>query len=136
MVHRPELIPKVSEMGVLNEFESPILKQMAQGLIELHEKAGGQTLAEELDRFEEDVRRHLSAFALQESGLEEGTHEKVLEDCIQKIRERRTKNIRGELLRKIKDAEKRQGKKEVEALLLERQELARRESDFRKGRDV
>jgi hypothetical protein len=68
--------------------------------------------------------------------LEEGTHEKVLEDCIQKIRERRTKNIRGELLRKIKDAEKRQGKKEVEALLLERQELARRESDFRKGRDV
>ena len=136
MVHRPEIIPKVSEAGVLEEFESPVLKQMAEGLIGLHEKGEGQTLAEGLDHFEEDVRRQLSAFAIQESGLEEGTHEKVLEDCIQKIRERRAKNIRGELLRRIKDAEKRQGKKELDALLLERQELARRESGLRKEKDV
>jgi len=135
MVHRPEIIPKVSETGILEEFESSVLKQMAEGLIGLHEK-GGQTLPEGLDHFEEDVRRQLSAFAIQESGLEEGAHEKVLEDCIQKIRERRAKNIRGELLRRIKDAERRQGKKELEALLLERQELARRESGFRKEKDV
>jgi hypothetical protein len=77
---------------------------MAEGLIGLHEK-GGQTLAEGLDQFEEDVRRQLSAFAIQESGLEEGAHQKVLEDCIQKIREKRAKNVRGELLRRIKDAE-------------------------------
>ena len=38
MVHRPEIIPKVSETGVLEEFESSVLKQMAEGLIGLHEK--------------------------------------------------------------------------------------------------
>jgi len=48
-----------------------------------------------MDHFEEDVRRQLSAFAIQESGLEEGTHQKVLEDWYPKIRERRAKNVRG-----------------------------------------
>lgn len=136
MVHHPDIIPKVSSTGVLDDFESPVLKQMAERLMGLHEKGGRQTLAEGLEHFEEDVRRQLSALAIQENGLGEGPREKILEDCIQNMRERRIKSIRGELLRRIKEAEKRQGRKELEALLLERQELTRREGGLRKEKDV
>jgi hypothetical protein len=58
----------------------------------------------------------------------EGTdQEKVLKDCIQKIRKKKLKKDESDLLRRIKEAEKQKGEKGLEALLLERQELARRE---------
>jgi hypothetical protein len=58
----------------------------------------------------------------------EGEHrEKILKDCIQKIRKRRLKKDESELLKRIKEAEKEKGEKGLEALLMECQELARRE---------
>jgi hypothetical protein len=58
----------------------------------------------------------------------EGTdQEKVLKDCIQKIRKKKLKRDESDLLKRIKEAEKQKGEKGLEALLLQRQELARRE---------
>ena len=58
----------------------------------------------------------------------EGTdQEKVLRDCIQKIRKKKLKKDESDLLKRIKEAEKQKGEKGLEALLLQRQELARRE---------
>jgi DNA primase len=133
MIRYPEVIPRISGEGILQEFENPLLKKMAQGLEGFYEKKGKLDLAEALGSFDEDLRKELSAFALQELGLEEGAREKMLKDCIQKIRERGFKQDRGALLRKIKEAEKNSGEKDLEGLLLERQELARKESGLRKN---
>jgi hypothetical protein len=58
----------------------------------------------------------------------EGTdQEKVLRDCVQKIRKKKLKRDESDLLKRIKEAEKQKGEKGLEALLLQRQELARRE---------
>jgi hypothetical protein len=133
MVRYPEMIPNVSGEGILQEFENALLKKMAQGLEVFYQKKGKLDLAEALGSFEEDLRKELSAFALRELGLGEGAREKMLKDCIQRIRERRFKQDRGALLRRIKEAERNPGGKDLEALLWERQELARKESGLRKN---
>ena len=127
MVHYPELIPIISEEGILREFESPILERMALGLESLYQKKGRLDLAEALGSFEEDLRGRLGEYAFQESGLEGGNQEKILKDCIQKIQQRKLKKDEGELLKRIKEMERQKEEKGLEALLMERQELARRE---------
>ena len=127
MVHSPELIPMISEEGILREFESPVLKRMALGLESLYQKKGRLDLAEALGSFEEDLRGRLGEYAFQESGLEGGNQEKILKDCIQKIHQRKLKKDEAELLKRIKEMERQKGGKGLEALLMERQELARRE---------
>jgi DNA primase len=130
MVHSPELIPIISEEGVLEEFESPILKKMAEDLENLYRKRGRLDIAEALGSFAEDLKRKLGEFAFQESGLEGVFQEKMLRDCIHKIRKRKLERDKSDLLKQIKEAEKQKGEKGLEALLLKRQELARKERDL------
>ena len=130
MVQQPHLIPKISEEGILREFETPFLKEIAEDLQVFYQKKGKLDLAEALGRVEEDLKGGICAFVFQENGLEGDDLEKMLEDCIQKIREGRLKRDKKELLKRIKDAEKQKGEKGLDALLLERQELAKRESSF------
>jgi DNA primase len=127
MVHSPELIPTISEEGILREFESPILQKMAEDLECLYQRKGRLDLTEALGCLEEDLRGRLCEFAFLENGLEGEHREKMLKDCIQKIRKRRLKKDESELLKRIKEAEKEKGEKGLEALLMECQELARRE---------
>jgi DNA primase len=138
MVHHPEVIPTISEEGVVKEFESPILQKIAEALEDLYQRKGRLDLPEALANFEEDLKGRLCEFAFQESGLEGGDQGKILQDCIQKIREKRLKKEKGELLKRIKEAEKQQEEKRLVPLLKERQELAKRErglqkDSFRKG---
>jgi DNA primase len=134
MARYPEVIGRVSEEGVLDDFGSPVLKKLAERLQDLYQRRGRLDLAEALEGLEEDLKKHLSGLALEEDGLERGDQEKVLDDCIQKIHERRLKRDRSELLRKIKEAEKQPGEEGLEALLLERQELLRKEDGLRRKR--
>jgi len=138
MVHHPEVIPTISKEGVVKEFESPILQKIAEALEDLYQRKGRLDLPEALANFEEDLKGRLCEFAFQESGLEGGDQGKILQDCIQKIREKRLKKEKGELLKRIKEAEKQQEEKKLAPLLKERQELAKRErslqkDSFRKG---
>ena len=126
MIHHPELIPRLTEEGVLGEFESPILQKMAQNLEGLYMRRGKLDLTEALGSLEDDLKERLCEFAFQESELEGGDREKILRDCIQKIRRKRLKKDEGEILRKIKEAETEKGEKGLEALLRKRQELTRR----------
>jgi hypothetical protein len=114
------------------------LQKIAEALGDLYQRKGRLDLPEALANFEEDVRGKLCEFVFQEGGLEGGEREKILKDCIQKIREKRSKKERGELLKKIKEAEKQDGGKKLVPLLKEHEELAKRERDlqkdsFRKG---
>ncbi len=126
MIHHPELIPTISEEGILREFESPILQRMAENLEGLYQKRRRLDLTEALGCFEEDLKERLCEFAFQESDLEAGDREKILKDCIEKIRKKRLKRDEGEILKRIKEAEKQKGGKGLEALLMERQELTRK----------
>jgi DNA primase len=138
MVQHPEFISTLSKEEIFKEFENPILQKMAEALEDLYQRKGRLDLPEALANFEEDLKGRLSEFAFQESGLEEGDRGKILQDCIQKIREKRLKKEKGELLKKIKEAEKQPEGKKLVPLLKEHQELAKKErglqkDSFRKG---
>ena len=138
MVQHPEFISTLSKEGIFKEFENPILQKMAEALGDLYQRKGKLDLPEALAHFEEDLKGRLCEFAFQESGLEGGDRGKILQDCIQKIREKRLKKEKGELLKRIKEAEKQQEGKRLVPLLKEHQELAKKErglqkDSFRKG---
>jgi len=132
MVHYPEMIRIISQEGVLKEFESPGLQRMAFELEKFYQKKGTLDLGEALGDLEEDLRKKLYEFVFEGGSLEGGDREKILKDCIQKIREKRLKRDEGELLKKIKDAERQQEGKGLEALLVARQDLTRRWRSFEK----
>jgi DNA primase len=132
MVHHPEMIAMVSEEGILREFESPILQKIGEELESLYLKKGRFDVAETLGFLEGDLQRRLCEFVFQGSGLEGGLQEKILKDCIEKIRRKRLKKDESELLKKIKEAENQQEDKRLVPLLKERQELAKRERDLHK----
>jgi DNA primase len=127
IIHHPEWIPTLSKEEIVLEFESPPLRKMAEHLVNHYQKKGRLDISEALGSFEEGLRGTLREFTLQESGLEGMDQEKILRDCIQKIRKKRLKKDESDLLKRIKEVEKEKGEKGLEALLLQRQELARRE---------
>jgi DNA primase len=133
MAQHPEIIPIVSREDILKEFESPILQKIAEALEDLYEKKGRFNLPQALDHFDEDLKGRVSEFALQEDGLEEWDRGKILEDCIQKIRERRIKKEKGALQKKIKEVDQQQEDKRLGLLLKQKLELAReREKSLQK----
>jgi hypothetical protein len=117
----------ISREEILQEFESPPLRKMAEHLVSLYRKKGRLDISEALGSIEEVLRGKLREFSFQESGVEGTDQEKVLRDCIQKIRKKKLKKDESDLLKRIKEAEKEKGEKGLEALLLQRQELARKE---------
>jgi DNA primase len=126
MIHHPELIPAITEEGILREFESPVLQKMAENLEVLYRKRGRLDLTEALGRLEEDLKERLCEFAFEQSDLEAGDREKILRDCIQKIRRKRLRKDEDNVLKRIKEAEKQEEGKGLEDLLVERQELTRK----------
>jgi len=138
MVHHPEVIPTISEEGIIKEFQSPPLQKVAGVLEDLYIKDGRIDLLKALSLFEEDLKKWLYDFAFQESGLE-GNREKILKDCIQKIREERIKKEKGELQKRIKEADQQQEDKGLNPLLKQKLELERKrekglqKDSFRKG---
>jgi DNA primase len=132
MVHHPEVIPTLSEKGIVKEFESLPLQKIAGVLEDLYVKEGRIDLPKASSLFEEDLKKWLYDFAFQDNGLE-GNREKILKDCIQKIREQRIKRERGELQRRIKEVDQQQENKDLHPLLKQKLELARkREKGLRK----
>lgn len=133
MIHHPELIPTISGERILDEFESPLLKRLGQGLEGIFQKKGKLNLTEALGGVDEGLKERLCEYAFQESGVEGDQRERILKDCIEKIRRRNVKKDESDLLRRIKEAERQKEGGELEALLMERQELAKREKGLLKG---
>jgi DNA primase len=138
MVHHPEVIPSLSREEIFKEFESPVLQKIAEGLEDLYQKRGRLDLPEALAIFGEDLKGRLCEFAFQESGLE-GNWEKILKDCIQKIRQEMIRKERAELQKRIKEADRQQEDNGLNPLLEQKLELARKrekglqKDNFHKG---
>jgi DNA primase len=125
MIHHPELIPTVSDEGILAEFESPRLKRMAEGLESQFRTRGKLDLPEVLETIEADLKERFCQFLFHERGAA-GDLERMLKDCFRNVREKRLKRDRGERLKKIQEAEREKGGGELEALLREHQKQAER----------
>jgi DNA primase len=126
MIHHPELIPAITGEEILREFESPILQRMAEKLEGLYQRKRRMDITEILESLEADLKERLCQFVFQENDLEAGDRERILKDCIEKIHRNKIKKDEGEILKRIKEAEKQKGGIELEALLTEWQELTRR----------
>ena len=131
MVFHPEWIPMISKEGILREFQSSTLKRMAEDLQKVYEKGGKLSLPEVLGQSEEELKGRLCEFAFQEE-ISKEDQERILRDCIEKVRQRRWKTGEVDRLKKIIEAEKQGDQRGLEALLLEHQEKARRVKGFQK----
>jgi hypothetical protein len=132
MVHSPQLIPMISKEGIIEEFENPILQKIGEYLEVFYQKKGRLELKEVLGDMDDDLQAKLCEIAFRDMVSEGKDYEKIMKDCIQRIREKRLKRDEEELLKKIKEAEKHQRKDELERLLIERIALAKREKSLRR----
>jgi len=132
LIHHPELIPKGSKEGILHEFENPLLKRLGLALEDLYQKKGWLNLSEALGTMEKDLSERLRKYAFEETGIEANRLEKIFNDCIQKIRQKKLKREGKELLKRIQEMEKRRGGEGLEALLSRHQEMAKREKGLQK----
>ena len=108
------------------EFESPALRKMAEDLERHYQKEGRLHLPDLFEQAEENLRKRLSELVFQE-GSSAGDGRKILTDCIRKIREKKLKREKEELLRRIKEVEEEGGEKGLEVLLTQHQEMVRKE---------
>ncbi len=134
MVHHPELIPILSKERIFKEFESPTLQRIAETLKDFYQKKGKLDLSEVLGNLEQDLKARLCDFAFRENELEGVDPGKILQDCVQKIREKRLRKEKYELVKKIREAEKQPEGKRLASLLKEHQELAIRERGLHQDR--
>jgi DNA primase len=132
LIHHPELIPKGSKEGILHEFENPLLKRLGLALEDLYQKKGWLNLSEALGTMEKDLSERLRKYAFEETGIETNRLEKIFNDCIQKIRQKKLKREGRELLKRIQEMEKKRGGEGLEALLSRHQEMAKREKGLQK----
>lgn len=133
MIHHPELIPSVSAEKILDLFESPSLRKLAEDLEGIYRKDGKLDLSETLETLGPGLKERIYDLVFQ-GGVPEGDPRKVLRDCFQKIREERVKRDKRDLLRRIREAERGSGGKELETLLVERQKLVEEERTLQSGR--
>lgn len=133
MIHHPDLIPTISGERVLDEFESPLLRRLGLELERIFQKRGALDLTEALGEVEEGLKGKLCEYAFQEGGILGDQPNRILRDCLEKIRRKRLKKDERDLLRRIKEAENRK-EKELELLLMKRQELAKRGKGLIKSR--
>jgi DNA primase len=97
----PGLVARVDASGVIAEFEQPELKRLAEGIVEAAAGEGSEPVIERLPRELRDrvVRRLLDD--------DHGDRERMLADCIAKIRERRSGRTRSAIVETLRAAEAR-----------------------------
>jgi DNA primase len=97
----PGLAARVDASGVIAEFEQPELKQLAQGIVEA---AGGQASEPVIERLPRALRDRVVRRVLDD---DHGDRERMLADCIAKIRERRSGRTRSAIVETLRAAEAR-----------------------------
>lgn len=125
MIHYPRFIPLISGEGVIMEFENQVLRKMAESLEQLYQRKGRVDPKEALGYLDENIQKRFCHLVFKDEAFEENQMEKILRDCIQKIRERRAKRDRLELLKRIQEAERKE-RGGLETLLAEHQKLLKR----------
>ncbi len=129
MLNHSDLIPRVFESGVVEEFESEDLRQVAAVLKEAFEGKGDVSMSEIISRFSKDLKSQVSLWAFSRKFKEEDL-QKTVEDCIRKVKMRRLKRDRNMITQKIKEVEKTDQINQLEELLREKQNLIEQERNL------
>ncbi len=132
MVHHPELIPRVAGERILDAFENPLLKRLGRALEISYQEKNRLDLNDLLEGFDREEKAKLLTLTFQEIGVEPHQRERILKDCFEKIHRKRMKKDRAHLLKKIKEVERQRDMEALEALLMKRQELAKKEQGMGK----
>jgi len=109
MLADPAVTSRVRREDILEGFETPALRRAAETLV-AGAGADATVVVQELPR---ELRDHVVDRLLGE--VEEGNRERALADCIAKIRDRRSRRLRGRLREELRAAESRGDEAAAEA---------------------
>ena len=134
MIHDPEVIPLVRQEGVIDDFASEDLKEVARRILEV-EQDGGDPAVEILPLLEEKgLADRVFGVLFNEAMAEEG--ERALRDCLRGIRLRKLREERQALVERIRQAEREGDSKLLQALLMRKQILLQQERDLKGSVEV
>lgn len=106
MIQHPELIPLVIKEGVIEDLESQDLRSVGELVIHTFQRHGDLSLDRIAPQLEErGVSETAFALAFQEEELEEGMAERIMVDCLRKIKTKTLKRQMEGLKKRIKEAE-------------------------------
>jgi DNA primase len=134
MIQYPELIPLVIEEGVVEGFEEQTLRSIGELVIHDFQRHGALSLDRLAPQLEQrGVREMTFTLAFHEEGLEEGMAERIMADCLHKIKVKALKKQREGLNKRIKEAEARRDEALLNSLLLSMETLKSQLSKLQKG---
>lgn len=108
MLQHPELIPLVIKEGVVEGLEGQALRSIGELVIHTFQHHGDLSLDRIAPQLEErGVSETAFALAFQEEELEEGMAERIMVDCLRKIKMKALKRQMEGLQKRIKEAEAR-----------------------------
>jgi DNA primase len=106
MIQHPELIPLVIKEGVAEGLEGQALRTIGELVINTFQRHGDLSLDRIAPQLEErGVSETAFALAFQEEELEEGMAERIMADCLRKIKMKTLKRQMEGLQKRIKEAE-------------------------------
>ena len=106
MIQHPALIPLVIKEGVIENLESQALRSIGALVIHTFQRYGDLSLDRIAPQLEErGVSETAFALAFQEEELEEGMAERIMVDCLRKIKMKTLKRQMEGLQKRIKEAE-------------------------------
>jgi DNA primase len=119
IIQYPEFIPLVVKEGVVEGLEEQNLRSISELAIHDFQLHGDLSLGRLSPRLEErGVREMAFALAFQEEELEEEIAERIMVDCIRKIKMKTLKKQRERLSKRIKEAETQRDEALLNSLLL------------------
>jgi DNA primase len=106
MIQHPTLIPLVIKEGVIENLESQALRSIGALVIHTFQRYGDLSLDRIAPQLEErGVSETAFALAFQEEELEEGMAERIMVDCLRKIKMKTLKRQMEGIKKRIKEAE-------------------------------
>jgi DNA primase len=133
IIQYPEFIPLLIEEGVVEGFEEQKLRCISELAIhdfQLHGDLSLDRLSPQLE--ERGVREMAFTLAFQEEELEEGIAERIMEDCLRKVKMKALKKQREGLNKRIKEAEAQRDEALLNSLLLSMETLKSQMSKLQK----
>jgi DNA primase len=103
MLQKPELIPAVDTVKVVEDFDSHLLQEIAKTVILLYHKEGEVELTTLIDQLGEEKRKLTMRLSLKEENFADITES--LKDCVLQIKRNKFKKMKTQLTIKIKKAQ-------------------------------
>jgi DNA primase len=136
MLNHPRFIPVVFEQGVIEEFESEDLRQIAGILKDLFQRKGEAPAAQVLSRVTgEDLKSRVSRWAVSKKFQEEDLH-RAVKDCIREVKRGRLKRDQDVITREIREAERTHQTGRVKELLQKKLHLIERERSLQERQTI